>query len=80
MESRWMAEVAQATGSLRRSEVNDLVNYILSQFKDSISRETAPEGHSFEELYNPGTCEIKAEYLEKYHKVKEDLATWGLRF
>jgi hypothetical protein len=80
MESRWMAEVARATGSLRRSEVNDLVNYILSKFKDSISRETAPEGHSFEELYNPGTCEIKAEYLEKYHKVKQVLASWGLRF
>ncbi len=75
-----MAEVARATGSLRRSEANDLVNYILSKFKDSISRETAPEGHSFEELYHPETCEIKAEYLEKYHRVKQDLASWGLRF
>jgi len=79
-ESRWMTEVARATGSLKRSEVNDVVKYILSKFKDSISKETAPEGYSFEELYNPGTCEIKTEYLQKYYKVKQDLESWGLRF
>lgn len=79
-ESRWMTEVARATGSLKRSEVNDVVKYILNKFKDSISKESAPEGYSFEELYNADTCEIKAEYLGKYHKVKQDLESWGLRF
>jgi len=80
MESRWMTEVARATASLKRSEVNDLVKYILSKFKGSISPETAPEGYSFEDLYHPHTCEIRAEYLERYHRVKQDLASWGLKF
>jgi len=80
LESRWMAEVARATGHMKREEVNELVNYILGKFEDSISPDTAPEGFSFEELYTMETCEVRAEYSEKYNSVKRDLESWGLRF
>jgi len=80
LESRWMAEVARATGHMKREEVNELVNYILRKFEDSISPDTAPEGFSFEELYTMETCEVRTEYLEKYNSVKRDLESWGLRF
>ncbi len=79
-ESRWMSEVARATGHLNREEVNELVNYVLGKFKDSIAPDTAPEGFSFEELYNMETCEVRSEYMEKYSTVKRDLELKGLKF
>jgi methylamine--corrinoid protein Co-methyltransferase len=80
LESRWMAEIARATGSLSRREVNDLVKFILSKFEGRTSPEQADPGYSFEELYNPETCEIRSEYLTQYYKVKQDLKSWGLTF
>jgi hypothetical protein len=80
LESRWMAEVARATGSLSRGEVNVLVNFILEKFKDRIAPDQADPGYAFEELYDLQTVEIKPEYLEKYWKVKRDLESWGLKF
>ena len=80
LESRWMAEVARATGSLSREEVNDLVNIILKKFEGQTTPDRADPGHSFEELYDFDKVEVKPEYLEKYHKVKTELESWGLRF
>jgi len=80
LESRWMAEISKATGHLDREEVNELVKYILGKFEGSIASDMAPEGFSFEELYEMETCRIRFEYLEKYENVKRDLESWGLKF
>jgi hypothetical protein len=80
LESRWMSEVAKATGHMSREEVNELVSYVLTKFEGSIAPDTAPEGFSFEELYDMETCEIRSEYMEKYYTVKRDLESKGLRF
>lgn len=80
LESRWMAEVAKATGHMDREEVNEVVKYILGKFEGCIRPDIAPEGFSFEELYDTKTCEVRPEYLERYKKVKSDLASKGLKF
>jgi methylamine--corrinoid protein Co-methyltransferase len=80
LESRWMAEVARATGSLTRAEVNDLVNFILARFEDRITPDQADPGYAFEELYDLNTVEVKPQYLEQYANVKKELESWGLRF
>jgi hypothetical protein len=80
LESRWMAEVARAMGSLSRREVNDLVNLILRKFEGQTTPDRADAGYSFEELYDFEKVEVKPEYLEKYHNVKAELESWGLRF
>jgi len=80
LESRWMAEVARATGSLRRAEVNELVKFILGKFEGHITPELADPGYAFEEIYDLDTVEIRPQYLERYWKVKRELEGWGLRF
>jgi len=80
LESRWMAEVARATGSLRRAEVNELVKFILEKFEGHITPELADPGYAFEEIYDLDTVEIRPQYLERYWKVKRELEGWGLRF
>ncbi len=80
LESRWMAEVARATGSLSRGEVNDLVKFIVGKFEGKITPDMADPGYAFEELYDFETVEIKPHYLDKYGKVKRELEAWGLRF
>jgi methylamine--corrinoid protein Co-methyltransferase len=79
LESRWMSEIAMATGHLDREEANELVNYIRGHFKESISEAAAPEGFAFEDLYEVDTCRVREEYLERYHRVKSDLEAWGLK-
>ena len=79
LESRWMAQVARAAGSLPRDEVNALAVYILDKLAELKAAQGIPDGFSFEELYHRSTCEIKQVYLDVYHKVKSDLAVWGLK-
>lgn len=80
IESRWMSEVARATGSLARREVNELVQFIMTKFEDRTTPDKADPGYAFEELYDFDTVDPKAEYLERYSKVKRELESWGLRF
>lgn len=37
-------------------------------------------GHAFPDVYNVDTLEPKAEWLDLYYQVKEDLASLGLNF
>ena len=79
LESRWMSEMAKATGHMGREEANELVNYIFGHFKESISETAAPEGFAFEDLYEVDTCRVREEYLERYYRVRSDLEAWGIK-
>ena len=80
MEPRWEGENARAAASLSRDEVNELVNFAFTKYEDQLHVDKAPQGFSFEELYNPETVEIRPHYLEIYHKVKSEMEQHGLRY
>jgi methylamine--corrinoid protein Co-methyltransferase len=80
MEPRWEGEAARAGASLRRDEANEIINFILEQYEDNISPDKAPEGYSFDELYDYENVKVKPEYFDLYCKVKGELENRGLRF
>jgi methylamine--corrinoid protein Co-methyltransferase len=80
MEPRWAGEVSRATAGLSRKDVNELISFILSKYENNIAPNIAPEGFSFEELYNYEKVQVKPQYFELYRKVKFELEQKGLKF
>ncbi len=80
MEPRWEGEAARASAGLSRTDVNELINFILTKYESKVAPEVAPEGFSFEELYEYDEVRVKPHYLELYLKVKNELAQKGLKF
>jgi methylamine--corrinoid protein Co-methyltransferase len=80
MEPRWEGEAAKASSRLSRADVNDLINFILSKYEHNIAPESAPEGFSFQELYDFEEVRVKPHYLDLYLKVKHELEQKGLKF
>ena len=78
LEPRFQGEVAKATAGLKRADVNEMIKVLLSKYEDKTS--SAPQGKSFEELYDLKTVQPKKEYLEIYWKVKKELEDLGLNF
>lgn len=80
MEPRWGGETAKACTSLTREEANEIVLFLLSRYEDSLTPEKAPEGYAFQELYDPETVQIRADYFRLYEKVKAELTRRGLHY
>lgn len=80
MEPRWEGEAARASAGLSRTDVNELINFILSKYENNIAPSLAPEGFSFEELYDYEEVKVKPEYFNLYLKVKNELGKKGLIF
>jgi methylamine--corrinoid protein Co-methyltransferase len=80
MEPRWEGETCRAASALTREEANEVINFILSKYEDSLTPEKAPQGYSFEELYDYETVKVKPEYFDLYSKVKSELENRGLVF
>jgi methylamine--corrinoid protein Co-methyltransferase len=80
MESRWEGEAARAGCALSREEANDLIDFMVRKYEHCVSPEAAPQGYSFEELYDYDSVRVKPEYLALYAKVKRELEDRGLTF
>jgi methylamine--corrinoid protein Co-methyltransferase len=80
LEPRWGGETAKACASLTRGEANEIVLYLLSRYEDSQTPEKAPEGYSFQELYDAEKVSIKPDYYRLYEKVKSELTRRGLSY
>lgn len=80
MEPRWGGETARAAASLTRDKANEVVLFLLSQYEGSLTPETAPEGYSFQELYDPEKVIVRPEYFRLYEEVKSDVAKRGLDY
>ena len=80
MEPRWEGEAARASAGLSRAEVNELINFILSKYEQTLAPGAAPDGFSFEELYDYEEVRVKPHYFELYSKVKQELEQKGLEF
>ncbi len=79
MEPRFQGEVAKATAGLKRTDVNDILKGLIPKFESKLGK-GAPEGKSFDELYDLKTLEPKKEYLDIYNKVRGELEDLGLHF
>lgn len=80
LESRWMAELSRAALKLDRHEINHIVNKLLEKYEYYIGTGKAPEGYSFEELYNINSVTPNDEYLKIYDEVKKELFELGVPF
>ncbi len=78
LESRWMGEVCKGAVGMRRDEADRIVKYLLEKYENRLK--DAPEGETFEKLYNQETLEPLPHYLKMYEEVKEELKGLGLRF
>lgn len=80
MESRWEGEAARAGCALRREDANELIDFMIRKYENTVTPDTAPPGFSFEELYDFETVRVKPEYFDLYSKVKAELEGKGLFF
>ena len=80
MEPRWEGEAARASAGLSRSDVNELIDFILRKYENNVALGQAPDGFSFEELYDVEEVRVKPQYLDLYGKVKHELEQKGLKF
>jgi methylamine--corrinoid protein Co-methyltransferase len=76
LEARFQAEVAHAALGLKRAEVNEIVLNCLSHYESGLANPKL--GNPFPRLYDTDTLEPRAEWLEIYHQVRDDLKTLGL--
>ena len=78
LESRWMGEVCKGATGMDRATANRIVNYLLSQYEGKLK--DAPEGDTFEKLYDLEVLEPRPHYRRIYEEVKEELQQQGLNF
>jgi methylamine--corrinoid protein Co-methyltransferase len=78
LESRWMGEVCKGAVGMSRDEADRIVKYLLGKYEDKLK--DAPEGETFEKLYDQQNLEPLPHYRKIYEEVKEELRGLGLRF
>jgi hypothetical protein len=80
LEARFAAEVGHAVArqGMTRAEANDIVNRLLERYEDRIA--DAPLGQTFQELYDVAKAVPKPEYLDRYYRAKEEIASLGVEF
>jgi len=78
LESRWMGEVCKGAVGMDRLTANRIVKYLLAKYEDRLR--DAPEGETFEKLYDQEKLEPLPHYQKLYQEVKEELQKQGLNF
>lgn len=80
LEARLMSEVGRAVvdGKVTLEQGNHMVLQLISKYKHTLAK---PElGYNFKEVYDMDTITPKAEWLDMYNKVKNELEELGLSF
>jgi methylamine--corrinoid protein Co-methyltransferase len=76
LESRWMGEVCKAATGMDRSTADRIVRYLLDKYEDHLG--DAPEGETYERLYDLKKHEPLPRYQKSYDEVREELKDRGL--
>ncbi|MEM2896032.1 MAG: monomethylamine:corrinoid methyltransferase [Candidatus Bathyarchaeia archaeon] len=76
LEPAFEAEVAYASAKLKREDANEIVKSILGKYERHI--QDAPEGSSFNELFDIDTLTPKSSYILTLNSVKSFLQDSGL--
>ena len=78
LEMQYSAEVIQVAPKLSRQEANEIVKEIVPKYEDSLS--APPEGKSYQECFDLATGYPKAEYMEFYKTMKQEMSNMGVPF
>jgi methylamine---corrinoid protein Co-methyltransferase len=78
LESRWMGEVCKAATGMDRVTADRIVKYLLTKYEDNVR--DAPQGETFEKLYDQEKLEPLPQYQKLYEEVKQELKEQGLNF
>jgi methylamine---corrinoid protein Co-methyltransferase len=78
LESRWMGEVCKAATGMDRKTASAIVTYLLGKYEGKYK--DAPEGQTFEKLYDRKKMVPLAFYQQLYEEVKDELSGLGLHF
>lgn len=78
LESRWMGEVCKAAAGMDRKQAEKIIKYLLDKYESHLK--DAPDGDTFEHLYDQRTLEPVSEYKRIYDEVKAELHQLGLNF
>ncbi len=76
LEARFNGEVARAAAGMSRREADQLAGLALTNYLPQL--ETKPIGLPFDKVYNLDTVQPRQEWLDVYHKVKQQVSAWGL--
>lgn len=76
LEARFMAEVGHAAAGMPRKQANELVTWLVENYKDTLDQR--PLGKHFTEVYDLQTVKPKPEWLAIYNEVKGELRAKGL--
>ena len=77
MEARIMGEAAMATAGMKISEVNEILEKLVSGYE--VNYKTAPAGKRFQECYDIKTVKPTDEYLKVYDGAVSKLRELGLQ-
>ena len=80
LENRFHAELGYAALGIKREDANEMVKEIVGKYVDKVSKDGGPWGHTFQEIHDTKTLEIKPRFQEVYDKVKTELTNMGLDF
>jgi hypothetical protein len=78
LESRWMGEVCKGAVGMDRATAGRIVRYLLAKYENKLK--DAPDGETFETLYDGEKLEPLSHYWKLYEEVKEELRGQGLNF
>jgi len=78
LESRWMGEVCKGATGMDRVTADRIVKYLLTKYEDKLR--DAPQGATFEKLYDQQKLEPLPHYQKLYQEVKQELKERGLNF
>ena len=80
LEARMAAEAAHAVVAqgMTRGEANEVCNRLLHKYEEQIPIDNY--GVPYQEAYDVLKCTPKPEFLELFHKVKEEIGKMGVKF
>jgi len=78
LEARFIAEVSRASLGFTREQASELIPEIMKGYMGTLDNPN--RGKPFPENYDVETVQPKAEWLDTYYTVKEELSQLGLNF
>ncbi len=80
LENRFHAELGHAAAGLKREDADELVKQIVGKYKDRVTKDGGPWGHTFPEIYDLKTLTPRAKFLRVYDKVWSELEDMGIEY
>jgi methylamine--corrinoid protein Co-methyltransferase len=76
LEARFNGEVAHAAAGMSRQQADQIAKLAVASYLPQL--QDKPLGLPFEEVYDLETVQPRQEWLAVYHKVKQQVSSWGL--